>query len=64
MIVDEFSNFQMSYRTILNKFYAKVPDIKMNESRADLEKGKITQADFDAKYNDKSYYRTSINARM
>lgn len=63
MIVDEFSNFQMSYRTILNKFYAKVPDIKMNESRADLEKGKITQADFDAKYNDKSYYALAyVNA--
>lgn len=63
LIVDEFSNFQMSYRTILNKFYAKVPDIKMSESRADLEKGKITQADFDAKYNDKSYYALAyVNA--
>lgn len=63
IIVDEFRVFQANYRAMMNELFAKVPNVVIDKSRESLNKGNMSQVEFDRNYNDTNYYALSyINA--
>lgn len=59
LIVDEFTNFQASYMSLISKLTSYIPNIKIDEARTKLQEGKISQAVFDRAYNNRNYYALS-----
>lgn len=65
LVVDEFSNFQRRYMSMVSNLTSILPPVTIEKARKAVEEGKMTEAEFHRIYNNTGYYALSyLNSMM
>lgn len=65
LVVDEFSNFQRSYMSMVSNLTSILPPITIEKAQKALSEGRMTQQEYERVYNNAGYYALSyLNSMM
>lgn len=65
LIVDEFSNFQKSFMSMVTHLTSSLPPITLEKAKKAVEENKMTEVEFKRVYSNKGYYALSyLNSLM
>lgn len=65
LVVDEFSNFQRRYMSMISTLTSILPPVTIEKARKAVEEGKMSDSEFNRIYNNAGYYALSyLNSMM